>query len=132
MDKRRLMKFIQLTMDYATQVFIAEELRRTNPPPTTTALDDDNSSKTDTTTTTTSPEQPEEGVQSLNEQHLNQGRSLARPQNKAVATQELQDLETCMKDRKPTFDEFLAQQKLSPTLRSIVRYAHGDGPHDHQ
>jgi RAB protein geranylgeranyltransferase component A len=119
MDKRRLMKFIQLSMDYATQVSIAEELQRRNPPPPTT-LNDDNPSKTDTTT---SPEQPEEGVQSLNERHLNQGRSLARPQNKAVATQELQDLQTCMKEQKLTFDEFLAQQKLSPTLRSIVRYA---------
>jgi RAB protein geranylgeranyltransferase component A len=28
-----------------------------------------------------------------------------------------------MKEQKLTFDEFLAQQKLSPTLRSIVRYA---------
>lgn len=32
-------------------------------------------------------------VQSLNERHLNQGRSLARPQNKAVAKADLERLQ---------------------------------------
>ncbi|KAG7374446.1 GDP dissociation inhibitor [Nitzschia inconspicua] len=99
MDKRRLMKFIQLSMDYATKMSVAEELE-------------------------VEAMESEVEVLSLNERHLNQGRSLARPQNKAVATNDLQALEQHMKDGNLSFDEFLTQHyKLSPKLRSIVRYA---------
>lgn len=99
MDKRRLMKFIQLSMDYATKMAVTEELEG-------------------------EVVESEVEVLSLNERHLNQGRSLARPQNKAVASNELQVLEQHMEEDKLTFDEFLTQQyKLSPKLRSIVRYA---------
>jgi RAB protein geranylgeranyltransferase component A len=103
MDKRRLMKFIQVSMDYATKMAVAEELQD--------AVVED-------------PVLPESEVQSLNERHLNQGRSLARPQNKAVATNELQILEQAIESGDLTFEEFLTQHyKLSPKLRSIVRYA---------
>ena len=105
MDKRRLMKFIQLSMDYATQLSVAEELLR-------------NGSQLSNTTVSAETE-----VQSLNERHLNQGRSLARPQNKAVATEELQVLQQCMEEQM-SFDDFLSSKhKLSPKLRAIVRYA---------
>ena len=114
MDKRRLMKFIQLSMDYATKISISEELvvlqqqqarRRRKQQLATTMLS-------------------ESEVQSLNERHLNQGRSLARPQNKAVATDELQILEQCIEDGNMTFDDFLSTKyKLSDKLRDIVRYA---------
>ncbi|KAL3916093.1 MAG: hypothetical protein SGILL_005338 [Bacillariaceae sp.] len=103
MDKRRLMKFIQVSMDYATKMTVAEELQD--------AVKDD-------------AMLPESEVQSLNERHLNQGRSLARPQNKAVATNELQVLEECLEKGDMSFDDFLSQQfKLSPKLRLIVRHA---------
>ena len=114
MDKRRLMKFIQLSMDYATQMSVAEEIM----------LSRQKEEEDSTTTTTTTSVSPETQVQSLNERHLNQGRSLARPQNKAVATEELQVLSKCMEQHDISFDDFLSQQhKLSPKLRAIVRYA---------
>ena len=113
MDKRRLMKFIQVAMDYATKMSVAEELQNDHENATGGNADSESSEL-----------QPESEVQSLNERHLNQGRSLARPQNKAVATNELQILEESIEQNDVTFDAFLSQQyKLSPKLRSIVRYA---------
>ncbi|KAL3914998.1 MAG: hypothetical protein SGILL_005851 [Bacillariaceae sp.] len=117
MDKRRLMKFIQVAMDYATKVAVAEELQQDQ-------VANNEDSNDSPSSSAIKPNQPESEVQSLNERHLNQGRSLARPQNKAVATNELQVLEECIEQTNTTFDEFLSQQyKLSPKLRSIVRYA---------
>ena len=110
MEKRRFMKFIQLSMDYATKMSVAEEIRQEN--------GDGGNHREDTEI------ESEEEVHSLNERHLNQGRSLARPQNKAVNKSELQMLEEAMEIESMTFDEFLSQKyKLSPKLRSIVRYA---------
>ena len=75
LEKRRLMKFLQLALDYGN----------------------------------------DEG---LNERRLNQGRSLARPQNKAhEASGVLVGLDRL-------FDEYLqTDQKLSPQLSELVRYA---------
>lgn len=103
MDKRRLMKFLQLAMDYATQLNVAEELLQEQQ---------------------RQQNEEEEVVQSLNERHLNQGRSLARPQNKAVATDELVTLQQCMQQNM-TLDSYLqSQHKLtSLKLRNIIRYA---------
>ena len=110
MDKRRLMKFMQLSMDYATSLTATQA---------NIAQNQDNTDSKDTDTS----EKSEEEVQSLNERHLNQGRSLARPQNKAVATDELKVLQQCIADGM-SFDAYLSQKhKLSPKLRSLVRYA---------
>ncbi|GAX17561.1 hypothetical protein FisN_18Lh211 [Fistulifera solaris] len=103
MDKRRLMKFLQLAMDYYG---IAQQPQPEH-----------------------EHEQHESSVvTSLNERHLNQGRSLARPQNKAVQTSELEALEQYMDMPFSTYLE--EQQKLSPALISLVRFAlaleHGD------
>ena len=107
MDKRRLMKFLQLSLDYATSVSVQEEVSRG-------ATSESTNSTVDT---------PEE-VQSLNERHLNQGRSLARPQNKAVSTKELEELEKYMDEDSMTFELYLKKvHKLSDKLVSIVRYA---------
>ncbi len=109
MEKRRFMKFIQLSMDYATKVAVEEEIRQ---------------EKGDGGDEETADVESEEEVHSLNERHLNQGRSLARPQNKTVNKSELQMLEEAMENESMSFDEFLSQKyKLSPKLRSIVRYA---------
>jgi RAB protein geranylgeranyltransferase component A len=106
MEKRRFMKFIQLSMDYATKVSVEEEIRQEN----TDGEDDQVESQ--------------EEIHALNERHLNQGRSLSRPQNKAVDTGELQILQEFIENESMTFDEFLTQKyKLSPKLRAIVRYA---------
>jgi RAB protein geranylgeranyltransferase component A len=110
MEKRRFMKFIQLSMDYATKIAVAEETRQE---------DGDGGNHGEE-----SQMESEEEVHSLNERHLNQGRSLARPQNKAVNTDELQILQELIENESMTFDDFLSQKyKLSPKLRSIVRYA---------
>lgn len=110
MEKRRFMKFIQLSMDYATKMSVAEEIRQEN---------NDGGEKEEDIEI-----ESQEEVHSLNERHLNQGRSLARPQNKAVDTDELQMLQDAIQNESMTFDEFLSQKcKLSPKLRSIVRYA---------
>jgi Rab proteins geranylgeranyltransferase component A len=99
MDKRRFMKFIQLSMDYATKMTVVEESQGES-----LSL--------------------EVEVLSLNERHLNQSRSLARPQNKTVATNELQVLQQCIAENNLTFEAFMTQYyKLSAKLRSIVRYA---------
>jgi hypothetical protein len=96
MDKRRLMKFMQLSMDYGTSIALQEEF-----PKEQAAID-----------------APEQEVQSLNERHLNQGRSLARPQNKAVSTQELQVLEQCIEEGM-SYETYLREkQRLSPRLIS--------------
>jgi RAB protein geranylgeranyltransferase component A len=101
LDKRRLMKFMQVSLDYGTSIALIEEAAKEQ------AVID----------------APEQEVQSLNERHLNQGRSLARPQNKAVSTEDLQVLEKCMEEGM-SFEEYLREnQKLSPRLISIVRYA---------
>ena len=110
MEKRRFMKFIQLSMDYATEMSVAEEIQQDHNDGGNFGVDSNLESQ--------------EEVQSLNERHLNQGRSLARPQNKAVDTSELQVLKECIRDESMTFDDFLKQKyKLSPKLRLIIRYA---------
>jgi RAB protein geranylgeranyltransferase component A len=98
MDKRRLMKFLQTAMDYAT----AEALKQEQEDEDT--VDD---------------------LQSWNERHLNQGRSLQRPQNKAVANTDLQQLQDlCRSDSNSQFEAYLREnQKLSPALTNLVRYA---------
>jgi Rab proteins geranylgeranyltransferase component A len=103
MDKRRLMKFLQLSLDYATSMSVQEEAAKVIE---AEALDT-----------------PEE-VQSLNERHLKQGRSLARPQNKAVSTKELEELQQYMNEDSMTFETYLKSvHKLSAKLVSIVRFA---------
>lgn len=109
MDKRRLMKFLQLSMDFATQMTVTEQLR--TQPQSSLALN-------------TVEALADEQVQSLNERHLNQGRSLARPQNKAVAAQDLTTLQDLIKQRDVTLDHYLSEHhNLSHKLRSIIRHA---------
>jgi RAB protein geranylgeranyltransferase component A len=96
MDKRRLMKFLQLALDYGTAHALAEE----------EASAENNKQ-----------------VLSLNERYLNQGRSLARPQNKAVLADDIRALQEFIQaDMK--FHEYLeSKQRLSPKLCRIVRHA---------
>mmetsp|Transcript_5603 Transcript_5603/g.6501 ORF Transcript_5603/g.6501 Transcript_5603/m.6501 type:complete len:815 (+) Transcript_5603:30-2474(+) len=121
MEKRRFMKFIQLSMDYATKIAAIKELHMheedEGDKKNGDDVDDDGIYRQD---------QLLEGdeVQSLNERHLNQGRSLARPQNKVVDTDELKLLKEAIESEHLSFDDFLTQKyKLSQKLRSIVRYA---------
>jgi RAB protein geranylgeranyltransferase component A len=128
MEKRRLMKFIQLSMDYATKLMVTEEMEAAAATINNKSHQDGvfggNKEGDAGNVSSSSSSMMESEVQTLNEWHLNQGRSLARPQNKAVASGELQQLEECMKDGTMDFDTFLAEKfNLSEKLRSIVRYA---------
>jgi RAB protein geranylgeranyltransferase component A len=105
MDKRRLMKFLQLALDYATAEGAKEESDAI-----AAAAEEGETGR-------------EEDVRSLNERHLNQGRSLARPQNKAVSTGDIQLLQQCIAQGMD-FETYLREkQRLSPKLCSLVRYA---------
>jgi RAB protein geranylgeranyltransferase component A len=96
LEKRKLMKFLQLVMDYATSEQAAQEEQVS----------------------------AAEEVQSLNERQLNQGRSLSRPQNKAVKTHDLETLKEAVDANEMDFETYLTEkQKLSPSLKSLVRHA---------
>jgi len=115
MDKRRLMKFLQIASDYATAV--ASTPLASNP---ATSQGDESESKN---------EIEEEIVTSLNERQLQQGRSLYRPQNKTVAKSDVEVLEKCMKEGMP-FDKYLSQHhKLSDHMKKVVIHAMAMGSH---
>jgi len=123
MDKRRLMKFLQTALDYATAEALQQEADAVAAAATEAPVDDKNNAAQ---------------LESWNERHLNQGRSLARPQNKAVAGSDLQQLqELCRRSRSSSLDDTSSEsssslsfetylrehQKLSPSLSALVRYA---------
>mmetsp|Transcript_13229 Transcript_13229/g.29077 ORF Transcript_13229/g.29077 Transcript_13229/m.29077 type:complete len:484 (-) Transcript_13229:40-1491(-) len=122
MEKRRIMKFLQLALDYSLLLAEEEELEE---------IRRNQESEKSNDPTSTAPSSSDEAVTSWNERHLNQGRSLARPQNKAVNTEDMAILQECMKSSDDsngasvyTFERYLAEkQKLSPSLISLVRFA---------
>jgi len=116
MEKRKLMKLISLFMDYGAAA-AAQSEHSTNDTSTGNNIDNNNSSNEE--------ESGEVVVQSLNERHLNQGRSLARPQNKVVATAELQRLEESLRLHPDmSLEDYLTTQHgLSSKLTHIIRYA---------
>lgn len=96
LEKRKLMKFLQLVMDFT----ISEQ----------SSVEEETSVA--------------EEVHSLNERALNQGRSLSRPQNKAVKTGDLEILREAIEANEIDFETYLAEtQKLSPPLKLLVRHA---------
>ena len=116
------MKFLQTALDYATAEALQQEADAVAAAATEAPSDDKNNAAQ---------------LESWNERHLNQGRSLARPQNKAVAGSDLQQLqELCRRSRTSSsddtsdsssslsFETYLREhQKLSPSLTALVRYA---------
>ncbi len=123
LDKRRLMKFLQLALDYAGANANDDE---------STNNDDHDTEKVETTDqavgTATGNDVANE-LQSWNERYLNQGRSLIRPQNKVVATTELQHLQTSCHQKHQEQKSFLSYLqddqllKSSPSLVALIRYA---------
>jgi RAB protein geranylgeranyltransferase component A len=110
LEKRRLMKFLQLTLDYATAQQQQQQQQKD-------IVQDDDNDDSETTAAVAVVV-----VQSLNENHLNQGRSLARPQNKAIATSDLQLL--LHDNLEMPFGDYLSQHaKLSSNLIQLVRHA---------
>ena len=111
LEKRRLMKFLQVVMDYAVnQQFTQIPLEGVEP----SSLSSSSSSSLVNEAT----------VQSLNERTLNQGRSLSRPQNKAVSTTDVQNLMKEIENGNCTLQSYLDDNhKLSHHLINLVRYA---------
>jgi RAB protein geranylgeranyltransferase component A len=108
MDKRRLMKFLQLALDYAVMVSDEEE---------------EETGQEETGETVPGPNATSNSVESLNERLLNRGRSLPRPQNKAVAASDLSDLRDCIRQQMP-FETYLkTRANLSDHLASVVQHA---------
>jgi RAB protein geranylgeranyltransferase component A len=101
MDKRRLMWFLQLALDFAVAHESSQEAEIAGEEP----------AGSDAAV-----------VESLNERHLNQGRALRRPQNKPVANDEMQALERSMESG-ISFRDYLKEQKLSDSLIELIRYA---------
>ena len=122
-DKRKLMKFLQLISDYGI---------------ITTQLEDDQSPLEDGDNNTKEGEKSdaidnpnsnstvagEGAIQSINERHLHTGRALSRPQNKATPkSSEMDELLRCVRDN-ISFSDFLTiVSKLPERLRDIVIYA---------
>jgi RAB protein geranylgeranyltransferase component A len=119
MDKRRLMKFLQLISDYGMAATGVK-----------TSLDDDMKSEDEELDSNIDPMTREGGgkgedvIQSINERHLHRGRALSRPQNKATpSTSEMDALMRCVRDN-TTFLDFLTQVAKLPTkLVTVVMYA---------
>jgi Rab proteins geranylgeranyltransferase component A len=115
MEKRRLMKFLQLAMDYAV-------MHEDDPSNDAGGASDDPDTD-DQQPSSSSSSIAAAKVQSLNERTLNQGRSLSRPQNKGVATNDLQVLQDCIQQNM-SFDAYLkSKANLSDNLSSIVLHA---------
>lgn len=116
-DKRRLMKFLQLISDYGMAAAGV-----------TTSLDDDTKSEDELDSNIESTIREggtgEDVIQSINERHLHRGRALSRPQNKATpSTSEMDALMRCVRENL-CFTDFLTQVAKLPTkLASVVMYA---------
>ena len=112
MDKRRLMKFLQIASDYA----VASSVPSNHAQNSLQSGDEDSSPATNNGV-------EEDIVTSLNERQLQQGRSLYRPQNKTVATNDLEVLQKCIKEEM-LFETYLKEHhKLSDDMMNIVMYA---------
>ena len=130
-EKRKLMKFLQMAFDYATSASM--NTRKGNVPGS-----DETETKSETDTTSVTDEQIDnkalleaDAVTSLNERQLQQGRSLYRPQNKTVSTSDLERLQVCINEGM-NFEEYLeVEHKLPPRLRDIVIYALAMGSNNH-
>jgi len=112
MDKRRLMKFLQIASDYAVALSVQSNQAQNS----VQNGDEDNYPATNNGV-------GEEVVTSLNERQLQQGRSLYRPQNKTVATNDLELLQKCIKEEM-SFETYLKEHhKLSDDMMNIVMHA---------
>eukprot|EP00984_Skeletonema_dohrnii_P020774 scaffold10209_cov116-Skeletonema_dohrnii-CCMP3373.AAC.4 len=119
-DKRRLMKFLQLITDYgmvmasqSTEVAADDD----------DALNDNEEIAADAKPTSTN-NNGEDAIQSVNERHLHRGRALSRPQNKATpSSSDMESLIRCVRDG-VSFSDFLRTVvKLPDRLAVVVVYA---------
>jgi RAB protein geranylgeranyltransferase component A len=103
MEKRRLMKFLQLALDYSVAESEVEHAK--------SAL-------------VVAEGAPLPAAwETLNERHLNQGRSLARPQNKTVSASGLETLLACIREGMDYEEYLTTHPRLSEKLTTLVRCA---------
>lgn len=130
-DKRRLMKFLQLITDYgmvmASQTSEAGE--QTMSAESTADIDaasndDEEEIAGNTTSPTSSNNNGEDTIKSVNERRLHRGRALSRPQNKATpSSSDMESLIRCVRDG-VSFSDFLRTMvKLPDRLAVVVVYA---------
>jgi RAB protein geranylgeranyltransferase component A len=123
-EKRRLMKFLQLASDYAVSIEAAKvggDEKIASGEGENAKSDDDSGADRQVAAADESAEA--DNIQSLNERQLLQGRSLTRPQNKVVSTTDLDILRDYI-DREVDFDEYLQTvHSLPERLRMIVIHA---------
>jgi RAB proteins geranylgeranyltransferase component A (RAB escort protein) len=112
------MKFLQIAADYAVSLSLS--LQRQDEEPRNDGLEGD----IDTDAHANSKAVVgEDMVLSLNERQLRQGRSLHRPQNKTVATLDMETLQQCIKEDM-SFGTYLKKHhKLSDNMIDIIIYA---------
>ena len=132
-DKRRLMKFLQLITDYGMASQLGEGGESSNTESGETYADEQSNKEggNDTTdepgnTTTENAEAVagEDAVQSINERHLHRGRALSRPQNKAMpSSSEMDSLMRCVRDNVSFLDFLTNVAKLPERLATVVIYA---------
>ena len=110
LDKRKLVKFLQVAQDYAFATSTS------NPEEEDEAFENN--------------DKEEDVVTSLNERQLQRGRSLYRPQNKTVNKEALETLKQHIKDGM-SFETYLEKHhKLPDRLRSIIIHAIALGTQD--
>ncbi len=120
-EKRRLMKFLQLASDYVISVETAKTGNEERP---ASADGDEEETDENSSGDRQADESAEaDNIQSLNERQLLQGRSLTRPQNKVVSTSDLDTLRDYI-EREVDFEEYLQTvHNLPERLRMIVIHA---------
>lgn len=129
-DKRRLMKFLQLISDYGMATQVGDEQPPNNASDDTDgvapSLDGETGTDDDPDDLKTTPDgvSGEDAIQSINERYLHRGRSLSRPQNKATpSSSEMDALMRCVREN-VSFLDFLTQvAKLPERLSAVVVYA---------
>ncbi|KAL7537474.1 hypothetical protein ACHAWF_005789 [Thalassiosira exigua] len=123
-DKRRLMKFLQLITDYGMATQLGDG------PPSNALLDEakkpdeDTPNDSDAVMAEPGDSSGQDAIQSINERHLHRGRALSRPQNKATpSSSDMEGLMRCVRDD-VSFSYFLAHvAKLPERLSTVVVYA---------
>eukprot|EP00986_Skeletonema_menzelii_P008631 scaffold3738_cov151-Skeletonema_menzelii.AAC.2 len=125
-DKRRLMKFLQLITDYgmvmasqSTELNADDDNNNDNTP-----NDNEEGSSANAKLPTSTNNSGEDAIQSVNERHLHRGRALSRPQNKATpSSSDMESLIRCVRDG-VSFSDFLRNVvKLPDRLAVVVVYA---------
>lgn len=122
-DKRRLMKFLQLITDYG-MAMASQSAEDTPYDDSNVPNDNEEENSANTTLPTSTNNTGEDAIQSVNERRLHRGRALSRPQNKATpSSSDMESLIRCVRDG-VSFSDFLRNvAKLPDRLAVVVVYA---------